>query len=235
MLTLTDYDPEYSNLSGWYYCEKLDGVRAEWDGRRLWTRTGHRIDAPAAWLARLPEGLAVSGELWLGRGRLGEVAGAVNVGSGSPLWSQMRLVAFDLPELALSVPALVRKMDDCHLDRVDFIPVAGGRVGRVDLEARLRQVVEAGGEGLVLRSPDGRTGLKYKLWQDAEATVLAAVPGKKSIRCRADNGAEFCLATYGRSVAVGARVTYKFTGILPSGKPGFPVFLEVRDYEGEAA
>ena len=230
MLTLTDYDPEYSNLSGWYYCEKLDGVRAEWDGRRLWTRTGHRIDAPAAWLARLPQGLAISGELWLGRGRLGDVAGSVNAGGGSPLWDQMRLVAFDLPELALPIPALVRKMDDCHLDRVDFYQADG-----VNLAAQLRQVVEAGGEGLVLRSPDGRTGLKYKLWQDAEATVLAAVPGKKSVRCRADNGAEFCLATYGRSVAVGARVTYKFTGILPSGKPGFPVFLEVRDYEGEAA
>jgi DNA ligase-1 len=234
MLTLTDYDPEYSNLSGWYYCEKLDGVRAEWDGRRLWTRTGHRIDAPAAWLARLPQGLAISGELWLGRGRLGDVAGAVNAGGGCPLWGQMRLVAFDLPELALSIPALARKMDDCHLDRVDFIPVAGGRVGRVDLEARLRQVVDGGGEGLVLRSPDGRIGLKYKLWRDAEATVLAAVPGKKSVRCRADNGAEFCLATYGRAVAAGARVTYKFTEILPSGKPRFPVFLEVRDYEGEA-
>ena len=102
-LTLTDYDPEYADLSGWYYCEKLDGVRAEWDGGRLWTRTGRAIDAPAAWLARLPEGLAISGELWLGRGRLGEVAGAVNAGRGSPLWSQMRLVAFDLPELALRV------------------------------------------------------------------------------------------------------------------------------------
>lgn len=230
MLTLTDYDPEYSNLRGWYYCEKLDGVRAEWDGRGLWTRTGNPIDAPAAFLARLPAGLAVSGELWLGRGRLGEVAGAVNAGSGSPLWQQMRLVAFDLPELALPIPAMVRRMDDCQLDRVDFIPMYG-----VDLAERLRQVVDGGGEGLVLRSPDGRTGLKYKLWQDAEATVLAAVPGKKSIRCRADNGAEFCLPTYGRAVSIGARVTYKFTGILPSGKPGFPVFLAVRDYEGEAA
>jgi len=229
-LTLTDYDPEYADLSGWYYCEKLDGVRAEWDGGRLWTRTGRAIDAPAAWLARLPEGLAISGELWLGRGRLGEVAAAVNAGSGSPLWSQMRLVAFDLPELALPIPAMMKRMDAQHLDRVEFIPVDG-----VDLAAQLRQVVEGGGEGLVLRSPDGRTGLKYKLWQDAEATVLAAVPGKKSIRCRADNGAEFCLATYGRAVPVGCRVTYKFTGILPSGKPGFPVFLAVRDYEGEAA
>ena len=229
-LSLNEYEPGTMNLAGWYVSEKLDGVRAEWDGCQLATKTGHRIDAPAAFLARLPAGLAISGELYLGRGRLGDVAGAVNAGSGSPLWSQMRMVAFDLPELALPIPAMVRRMDEVHLDRVEFLPAAG-----VDLAARLRSLVAAGGEGLVLRSPDGRTGLKYKLWQDAEATVLAAVPGKKSVRCRADNGAEFSLPTYGRAVAIGCRVTYKFTGLLPSGKPCFPAFLAVRDYEGEAA
>ena len=40
--------PEGIDVSAYLVSEKLDGVRARWDGRALWTRTGTRIDAPAA-------------------------------------------------------------------------------------------------------------------------------------------------------------------------------------------
>ena len=35
------------DVSQYLVSEKLDGVRARWDGRVLWTRAGHRIHAPA--------------------------------------------------------------------------------------------------------------------------------------------------------------------------------------------
>ena len=228
-LTLGEYDPDFSQISGWFYSEKLDGIRAEWDGRRLWTRTGNPIPAPADFLARLPDGVAVSGELYLGRGRFGKVISAVQTGPLHPLWREMRLVAFDLPEAGLAIPDMARRMDCYCLDRLEFLPVDGAR-----LEGLLEELVAQGGEGLVLRSPDGRTGMKYKLWRDAEATVLAAVPGKQSVRCRADNGAAFSLATYGQSIPAGVRVTYKFMEVLSSGKPRSPIFLAIRDYEGAA-
>lgn len=48
--------------------EKLDGVRGYWDGRALWTRGGHRVNAPAWFVAGWPD-VAMDGELWMGRGR----------------------------------------------------------------------------------------------------------------------------------------------------------------------
>ena len=39
--------PGSVEVAGYLVSEKLDGVRARWDGRALWTRSGHRIHAPA--------------------------------------------------------------------------------------------------------------------------------------------------------------------------------------------
>ncbi|MFX8199554.1 hypothetical protein ABTL12_20030, partial [Acinetobacter baumannii] len=46
--------------------EKLDGVRALWDGEALRFRSGRAIAAPAWFLAALPK-TALDGELWIGR------------------------------------------------------------------------------------------------------------------------------------------------------------------------
>ena len=54
--------------TGWLMSEKLDGVRALWDGSRLVSRNGNPFPAPAEWLAMLPP-IALDGELWLGRVR----------------------------------------------------------------------------------------------------------------------------------------------------------------------
>ena len=42
---------------GWLLSEKLDGMRAWWDGAStLWTRQGKKIYAPSFWTAALPTG-----------------------------------------------------------------------------------------------------------------------------------------------------------------------------------
>lgn len=48
--------------------EKLDGVRARWDGKRLLSRNGNEFAAPAWFVSDFPERL-MDGELWLGRGK----------------------------------------------------------------------------------------------------------------------------------------------------------------------
>src|SRR5687767_10132731 len=52
--------------TGWWLSEKLDGVRAYWDGRQFWSRLGNRFHAPDWFVAGLPD-TPLDGELWLGR------------------------------------------------------------------------------------------------------------------------------------------------------------------------
>jgi DNA ligase 1 len=56
--------------------EKLDGVRAHWDGTMLRFRSGNRVNAPAWFIAKLPQ-QSLDGELWLGRGRFEQLSGLV--------------------------------------------------------------------------------------------------------------------------------------------------------------
>ena len=88
------------------------------------------------------------------------------------------------------------------------------------------------------RSP---TLLKVKPQDDAEATVIAHLPGKGqfvgrlgSLRVRTAEGREFSIGT-GFTVAqresppaVGTVITYRFRGLTAKGLPRFPSFLRVR-------
>ena len=77
--------------------EKLDGVRAFWDGQSLRFRSGLPIAAPDWFIAGLPK-TPLDGELWLGRGRFDELSGTVR--KKLPVeteWRQLRYMVFDLP------------------------------------------------------------------------------------------------------------------------------------------
>ncbi|PWZ00472.1 hypothetical protein BCV70DRAFT_199750 [Testicularia cyperi] len=54
--------------TGWWVSEKLDGVRAFWDGKRLYSRQKIEWNAPAWWKNRLPKDITLDGELWMSRG-----------------------------------------------------------------------------------------------------------------------------------------------------------------------
>ena len=54
------------DLTGWLLSEKLDGVRAYWDGTRFLSRQGNPFHSPPWFTAELPN-IPLDGELWLGR------------------------------------------------------------------------------------------------------------------------------------------------------------------------
>ena len=56
-----DHDP-----TGWWMSEKLDGVRAYWDGEAFVSRLGNQFFAPDWFVADLPAD-TLDGELWVGR------------------------------------------------------------------------------------------------------------------------------------------------------------------------
>jgi len=80
-----DIDP-----AGYLVSEKYDGVRAVWDGATMRFRSGLPIALPAWFAAELPR-CPLDGELWLGRGRFEQTAGAVRRTAGAhEEWRGMR-------------------------------------------------------------------------------------------------------------------------------------------------
>ena len=55
-----------ADLTGWWMSEKLDGVRAYWDGKQFLSRQGNVYHAPDWFRAALP-GEPLDGELWMDR------------------------------------------------------------------------------------------------------------------------------------------------------------------------
>src|ERR1043166_1698864 len=64
------------DLAGWWMSEKLDGVRAYWDGKMFLSRLGNKLHAPDWFCAGLPE-VPLDGEFWIGRKRFQRTSGLV--------------------------------------------------------------------------------------------------------------------------------------------------------------
>lgn len=231
--------------------EKLDGVRAVWDGYTLRFRSGKEINAPRWFVDGLPK-RPLDGELWIARGKFERLSGIVRKDVPDDAeWRQVRYMIFELPgatgsfrERAEAIREIVRQANIPWLREIEQFSV----VDRNSLKKRMQQVVKAGGEGLMLHRADalyetGRsdTLLKMKPWEDAEALVIGHLPGKGkyagmlgALRVRTADGKEFSLGTGFTDAqrreppALGATVTYRFHDVTNSGMPRFASFLRVR-------
>ena len=242
-----DLDPR-----GWLVSEKLDGVRGFWDGCVLRSRSGRRIAAPAWFLERLP-GVALDGELWMGRGRFEALSAAVRRHRPDDAeWRAIRYMVFEAPGTEGTFATRVERLQ--HLARaqttVGFDVVPQRAVDdHAALRALLDHVVAAGGEGLMLHRADapyttGRSPLLLKLKpaQDAEAVVIGYQPGRGrhagrfgALRVRDGQGRLFEIgsgftdAQRSDPVPLGATVTYTYRGHTAGGLPRFATFTRVRD------
>lgn len=239
------------DVSAYWISEKLDGVRAHWDGSHLITRGGNRIRAPAWFTAGLPP-VPLDGELWAGRGTFDEVSGTVrHLQPDEAAWRRVRYMIFDMPdpELAFSqrLDALKALLDDVENAHIRMVPQF--RLPDHDaLMRKLEHTTAVGGEGLMLHRADARHRagrsddlLKLKPYLDAEARVIEHLPGKGkysgmlgALRVRTEDGRVFALGT-GLSDAqrrepppLGSLVTYRYRGLTSKGIPRFASFLRVR-------
>lgn len=232
--------------------EKLDGVRAFWDGSQLRFRSGLPLAAPPWFIAGLPK-IPLDGELWLGRGRFDELSGIVR--RQTPVeadWRAVRYMIFDLPgaagpfaERARQILAVVAQAGLPWLQAVAQQPGTDQAALRVLLANTVRQ----GGEGLVLHRASalwapGRSSalLKLKPVPDEEARVLAHLPGKGrhagqlgALLLELPDGQHFALGTGFTDAQrttpppVGSIVTYRYRDRTPKGLPRFASFLRVRE------
>lgn len=139
------------NPKGWWLSEKLDGIRAYWDGEQLWSRLGNAFEAPKCLTDHLPHGIALDGELWLGRhrGALGQANAIVKSGQG---WERFQFHLFDAPEypedFALRYRYLARRKWTGPVSVCEQTQCRD--VGQ--LERAVQGVFTAAGEGIVLRA-----------------------------------------------------------------------------------
>lgn len=232
--------------------EKLDGVRAIWDGKQLKSRKGNVINAPDWFIKGLPK-MSLDGELWLARGKFDALSGAVR--KDVPIdaeWQNISYQIFELPDAkgtfearAKRIAEIVKQSNTPHLKAVAQYRVKN----EAELNKKLKQVVAIGGEGLMLHRANaeyvtGRSDvlLKLKLLLDAEATVIAHLPGKGkyagklgALLVEAQDGIRFKLGTGFTDAQrenppkVGSLITYTYRDITKNGKPKFASFLRIRN------
>ena len=251
LLLAHPWDAAKVDPTGWWVSEKLDGVRCFWDGRGgLWSRLGKPFaKAPADFIARLPRGVPLDGELYLGRKMFNDTIRAIK---GSAGWDAVHYSVFDVPNMLEPVEARWAMAADVLRHSTQAAAVRQIRCeSPAHLGVMLRAVESLGGEGLMLRQPGSlyepkrsRTLLKVKSFFDVEATVLSTIPGKGkhegrlgALHCRLDSGVDvdvgtgFTDAEREAPPAVGARVTVRYQELTPAGVPRFPVFVAERSYE----
>jgi DNA ligase-1 len=76
--------------------EKLDGVRAYWDGKQLVSRQGNHFNAPAWFTKDFPQ-QALDGELWMARNSFQQTVSTVR--KNNPIDKEWRQISYQLFEL----------------------------------------------------------------------------------------------------------------------------------------
>ena len=141
-----------ADVSGWWASEKYDGVRAIWNGRKLLSRNGKDLKAPAWFTKDLPN-RRLDGELWLGRGRFEELVSFIQKGE----WLAVKFLIFDLAEDG-TVEDRMRAVESLKLPYHAIAVQHVALKDHADLDRIERLVVGMGGEGCVIR----RTGSFYR-------------------------------------------------------------------------
>jgi len=240
------------DIQQYWISEKLDGVRAYWDGKQLRSRQGYPIHAPLWFTQALPK-IPLDGELWRGRGEFEATSAAIR--RYQPLeheWREIRFRVFDLPsselpfeQRILQLQQLTEQINVRHLE-----PLSHQRVStHEELQALLQQQVKLGAEGLMLNHSKAlyqgkRTDdlLKLKSHQDDEAVVIKHLPGKGKYRgmlgailVALPSGQQFKIGSGFTDQqrlnppSIGSLITFKYFGLSHSGVPRFASFM--RDHE----
>ena len=239
-----------ADLTDWWMSEKLDGVRAYWDGQRFLSRQGNEFLAPE-WFVRALPPTPLDGELWIDRQKFQRTVSVVRRQDRGHAWKEIKYVVFDAP----AQPGPFE-------DRVGYLHDQLGALvaetnirlheqircqGAEHLRNELARIEAAGGEGLMLREPAstyavGRSStlLKVKQFHDAEATVMEHSPGKGKHKGRLGAlvvqlpdgkvfsvGTGFSDAERRSPPAIGSVITFRYQELSDGGVPRFPSYLRV--------
>jgi len=251
-LTLAKTYQGKADLSLYWVSEKLDGVRAYWNGRRLISRQGNIYPAPSWFTKDFPDH-ALDGELYLGRQQFQALLSIVRKKQAiKHEWQTVRYFVFDMPDSNKPFSQRLKQLQ--QLSRLSSTPylkvVKQFKLNsKAALLRELDRVVTLGGEGLMLHRADalyhaGRNNdlLKVKLYTDSEAKVIAHIAGKGkytgmmgALLVETPAGLQFKVGSgfsdleRAKPAEVGSIITYKHYGKTNRGIPRFASFIRIRE------
>jgi DNA ligase 1 len=233
----------------WWMSEKLDGVRAYWDGERLWSRMGNLFYAPEWFVVDLPK-VPLDGELWLGRKKFQHTVSIVRRQDRTELWKEVRYLVFDAPRLEKGFEKRLEFIQQIMKGNQPTFAQAHEHQLCQSLNhvrQELTRLEALGGEGLMLRQAGSKyevgrspTLLKVKSFHDAEARVLKHLEGAGrhqgrlgALLVEMPDGTTFSVGTGFSDAeredppAVGSLITFRYQELSEGGVPRFPSFVGV--------
>lgn len=242
LFLLNNYSEDI-NVSSWYMSEKLDGVRAYWDGRQLISRNGNVFTAPKFFTKNFPD-FKLDGELWSKRADFENISSIVK-SSDNLRWKQLSYNVFEVPNAKgnlLQRLSLVQESKYLKLVKQEKIK------NKEHLDLYLKEVEKLKGEGVVIRDGNlpyyvgrNKNALKVKSYEDAECKVVSYNEGNGkytnklgSLNCKLKNGK---IIKIGSGLSdeqrttppnINSVITFKYYGLTSKGNPRFPIYLRQR-------
>ena len=244
------------DVTNWVMSEKLDGVRAYWNGHQLVSRGGNVFNAPEWFLNNFPP-FALDGELWTKRNDFENIVSIVRQGKPDERWSQIYYQVFEVPHQKGGLFERLSVLQIYLESAADFVPnklipieiVPQFKIkNKPHLNDFFQKIVGQGGEGVVVRNPvegyqTGRlaSALKLKVHQDDDCEVMGYKSGRGKYRGMV--GSLKCLLKNQKVISIGSGlsdqqrkyppvigsiITFKYYGLTGKGLPRFPVFLRER-------
>lgn len=249
-IQLANIYKEGIDLRKYMVSEKLDGVRAYWNGKNFISKSGRIIRTPKWYLSKMPK-QHLDGELWIARKKFEEISAAARTKvPNDKLWKTIKYMIFDMPQHSgdfnqriEAAKQLVAKLKSKNIQVIKQFKITDHKA----LTNKLNKIVKAGGEGLMLRkikSPyqakRNNNLLKLKAYKDDEARVLSLIPGKGkfkgmmgSLIVKNKAGEKFKIGTgfthkeRKNPPKVGDIITYKYHGRTKKNKPKYPSFVRI--------
>ena len=215
LLRLSEYKEQ--NVSGWLASEKLDGVRAYWDGENLLSRQGKKLNAPISFTKNFPK-FALDGELYAKEIKFEEIQATVmDKVPDEKAWSRLKFHIFDVPEASGDLLARLEVLAKFLKNEPNKNLIIIKQTKMLDNAQFLKfaeSIIAKGGEGVVVREPNApyerkrsKNALKFKKFKDAECEVVSINKGSGKYANLA--GSLTCKAIGGKDDEAKAGTTFK--------------------------
>lgn len=240
------------NIQDYLVSEKLDGIRAYWDGKQLLSKSGKNLNPPQWFIKNFPP-FALDGELFTKQGDFENIVSIIKNQQDKEQWKNITYHIFEVPNQQGNLIERLQVLEN-FLKQNQSLPIKIiPQYQFIQLESLkhfIKEIQNSNGEGVILRNKlssyeTGRkpSALKYKFFLDSECEIIDYKKGKGkyanqvgSIICKEGDkifkiGSGLSEDFRKNPPKIGTIITYKFYKTTKNNLPRHPVFLRLyRDF-----